>query len=84
MRRCGSQSIAGLSGFKEIGMDQFDMLAKSVGDWVRGLWGCSHRKTSFPITMDGASGSETYVVCMLCGQRFAYDWTTMSKTGKRP
>lgn len=65
-------------------MDQFDVLAKTVANWVRGLWGCSHRKTSFPITMEGASGSETYVVCMVCGQRFAYDWTTMSKTVKRP
>ena len=84
MRRCGSRSTAGLWGFKEIGMDQFDTLVKSVGDWARSLWGCSHRKTSFPITMGGASGNETYVVCMLCGQRFAYDWTMMSKTDKRP
>ena len=84
MRRCGSRSIAVLSGFKEIAMDQFDMLAKSVGDWVRSLWGCSHRKTSFPITIGEGAGSETYVVCTLCGQRFAYDSTTMSKTGKRP
>ena len=65
-------------------MDQFDILAKSVANWARSLWGCAHRRTSFPITIGEGAESETYVVCTLCGQRFAYDWTTMCKTGQRP
>lgn len=65
-------------------MDEFDKLAVLAKNWVRSLWGCSHRKTSFPITIGTGAGSETYVVCTLCGQRFAYDWSTMCKTGKRP
>lgn len=50
------------------------------------LYGCSHRRTSFPITLaanvivDGPQQSaqaETYIVCLECGRHFAYDWTTM-------
>ena len=50
----------------------------SFGDW---LYGCNHRQTSFPITlragpcMDGQP--ETYIVCLTCGRRLPYDWTTM-------
>ena len=56
-----------------------------LADW---LFGCWHRRTSFPITL-GASVSvdgqpttqaETYVVCVECGRRFAYDWTAMRIT----
>jgi hypothetical protein len=65
-------------------MDQFELLAKWVADRARSWWGCSHKRTSFPITIGAEAGSETYVVCTQCGQRFGYDWTTMCKTDKRP
>jgi Ca-activated chloride channel family protein len=43
------------------------------------FYGCSHRRQAFPITI----GPETYVVCLGCGRRFAYDWKKM-RAGKRP
>ena len=49
------------------------------------LFGCSHKKLSFPITVRGAqrrstpaaSVTGTYVVCLDCGHEFPYDWTQM-------
>lgn len=48
------------------------------------LFGCSHKKLSFPITVRGvrrrspaASVTGTYVVCLECGQEFPYDWKEM-------
>jgi hypothetical protein len=48
------------------------------------LFGCSHKNLSFPITVRGArrrnsaaSATGTYVVCLECGQEFAYDWNSM-------
>ncbi len=48
------------------------------------VFGCSHRRCSFPITVRGkqrrspaASLTGTYVVCLDCGQEFAYDWNAM-------
>lgn len=48
------------------------------------LFGCSHKKLSFPITVRGvrrrsqaASVTGTYVVCLECGQEFPYDWNEM-------
>ena len=48
------------------------------------LFGCSHKRCSFPITVRGklrrtaaASVTGTYVVCLDCGQEFPYDWNTM-------
>jgi hypothetical protein len=54
----------------------------TVADW---LFGCAHRRTSFPMTCrTGKSGSaETYVVCLDCGKRFAYDWGAM-RLAKEP
>lgn len=52
-----------------------------VANW---LFGCAHRRTSFPITFRNASNyrkssqsAETYIVCLDCGKRFAYDWAAM-------
>ena len=51
------------------------------------LFGCSHRRTTFPITRGRKSASatattatsnRTYVVCLDCGKEFAYDWRSMS------
>jgi hypothetical protein len=48
------------------------------------MFGCSHKRCSFPITVRGkqrrspaASVTGTYVVCLDCGQEFAYDWSEM-------
>lgn len=55
------------------------------------LTGCSHRRTTRPITLPAsawpgvqAKGEvETYVVCLACGRRLPYDWTTMRTSRKR-
>jgi hypothetical protein len=45
--------------------------------------GCSHRRTTFPITLvrksavSGATRGGTYVVCLDCGKEFAYNWKEM-------
>ena len=48
------------------------------------LFGCSHKRCSFPITVRGklrrslaASVTGTYVVCLDCGHEFPYDWNAM-------
>ena len=40
------------------------------------VFGCSHSKTTFPITPQRMSNS-TYVVCLDCGKEFAYNWDEM-------
>lgn len=49
------------------------------------LFGCPHRRISRPITPPGKPGSPragTYVVCLDCGQQFAYDLKQM-RMGER-
>ena len=49
------------------------------------LFGCPHRRISRPITPSGKPGgpqSGTYVVCLDCGQQFAYDLQRM-RMGER-
>jgi hypothetical protein len=54
------------------------------------LFGCSHQRTTFPITpgrkpsqknaglsAPGIARTGTYVVCLDCGKEFAYDWVSM-------
>jgi len=50
------------------------------------LFGCSHTRTTFPISprrkyasAPAISGSAhgTYVACLDCGKEFAYDWKSM-------
>ena len=48
------------------------------------LFGCSHKKLSFPITVRGSArngvrstATKTYVVCLDCGHEFPYDWNKM-------
>ena len=46
------------------------------------LFGCSHRRTTFPLTPARTSGSgpaQTYVVCLDCGKQFTYDWKSMQR-----
>lgn len=46
------------------------------------LFGCSHRRTTFPITPArragfGGSNKGTYIVCLDCGKEFGYNWQQM-------
>ena len=48
------------------------------------LFGCSHKRVSFPMTRKAgqrrsaaALQTGTYIVCLNCGQEFAYDWQQM-------
>lgn len=48
------------------------------------VFGCSHKRCSFPITVrnkqrrsPAASVTGTYVVCLDCGHEFPYDWNKM-------
>jgi len=48
------------------------------------LFGCWHKRISFPQTgkrgerrCEAAMQTGTYVVCLDCGQEFAYDWKKM-------
>jgi len=50
------------------------------------LFGCSHQRTTFPLTparskggyqASGPTRNGTYVVCLDCGKEFAYDWKEM-------
>jgi hypothetical protein len=70
-------------------MGRFSILAKRIQAHLVGLanwlYGCSHRRTAFPITIQASISvngqqvpqPETYVVCLDCGRHFAYDWTKM-------
>ena len=47
---------------------------------VMSFFGCSHQRTTFPITPKagaGLAGGETYVTCLNCGKEFKYDWGEM-------
>jgi hypothetical protein len=59
-----------------------------LGELMNSLFGCSHRKTSFPMTPSRRSGfsasnysgskrNGTYVVCLDCGKEFDYNWKDM-------
>ena len=54
------------------------------------LFGCSHQRCSFPITVkskplsnSAASVTGTYIVCLDCGQEFPYDWEEMKMVRSR-
>jgi hypothetical protein len=44
--------------------------------FLNSVFGCSHPRTTFPITPTKKSNS-TYVACLECGKEFSYDWKTM-------
>lgn len=45
---------------------------------LNALFGCSHKRTTFPITPNRRSNRKsTYVVCLDCGQEFDYNWMEM-------
>jgi len=50
------------------------------------MLGCSHNRTTFPLTPSrkngvsqgpGAMRNGTYIVCLDCGREFAYNWSEM-------
>jgi len=52
------------------------------GSLLNSLFGCSHQRTTFPLTPGHKMASAThrhgtYVVCLDCGQEFHYDWKEM-------
>lgn len=46
---------------------------------IDSLFGCSHRRTTFPITPKRAVRPGAYVTCLDCGKEFAYNWTEMRR-----
>ena len=60
-------------------------------DFADRLYGCAHRRMSFPITMrtslsmEGRQGaqSETYIVCLECGRHFAHETLLPARVEKR-
>jgi len=54
------------------------------------LFGCSHQRTTFPLTptrksngapIPGAARLGTYVTCLQCGKELAYNWDEMRVGG---
>jgi hypothetical protein len=49
------------------------------------MFGCAHRRTTFPLTPARKAGwpshngarHDTYVVCLDCGKEFGYNWAEM-------
>ena len=63
-----------------------------LSELMDSLFGCSHRRTSFPMTPSrrkaftasnfaGAKRNGTYVVCLDCGKEFDYNWKEMRLGG---
>ena len=53
-----------------------------INTLLNALFGCSHRRTTFPITPARKVGkinarNATYVVCLDCGREFDYNWQEM-------
>ena len=62
------------------------------GDVFDMLFGCWHKRYSFPITTkkgstppnEAARVTGTYVVCLDCGKEFPYDWGKMKVVSAAP
>jgi hypothetical protein len=39
--------------------------------------GCSHKRTTFPLTESHTARKRTYVSCLDCGREFDYNWKQM-------
>ena len=55
---------------------------RMLASLLNSLFGCSHQRTTFPLTPNRKTASVThrhgtYVVCLDCGQEFRYDWKEM-------
>ena len=51
---------------------------------MRFLFGCSHKRTSFPITLPDRArrvaaphSADTYIACLDCGKEIPYSWDEM-------
>ena len=76
-------------------LNRYNIATSIVRARLRGLtdylYGCSHRRTTFPITLratvagDGQprTEGETYIVCLDCGRHLSYDWAAMRITEQR-
>jgi len=65
-------------GSKKAEEKRFGMITSLLNS----LFGCSHRRTTFPITPARRAGfvnsdKGTYVVCLDCGKEFDYNWKEM-------
>jgi len=61
-----------------------------ISNFIDSLFGCSHKRITFPITIrpsqkraKSGAPTGTYVVCLDCGGEFAYDWKEMKVLGRR-
>lgn len=49
------------------------------------FFGCSHSRTSFPLTpKKGPRKGQTYIVCLDCGKEFTYSWAEMRISVEQP
>jgi hypothetical protein len=56
---------------------------------LQAVFGCTHRKTTFPLTPIRRGGiaarsntepkAQTYIACLDCGKELPYDWEKMRK-----
>ena len=56
---------------------------------LQAVFGCTHRKTTFPLTPIRARGiaarsatetkAQTYIACLDCGKELPYDWERMRR-----
>jgi len=67
-------------------------ICDGLGSLADRLYGCAHRRTTFPITLPASPTTdgqrigplETYIVCLSCGLHLAYDWTAMRVVRRQP
>jgi hypothetical protein len=61
----------------------FEWLRNFLVSLFDSLFGCSHKRTTFPLTPARKAANPTsarqgmYVVCLDCGQEFRYNWKEM-------
>jgi hypothetical protein len=48
-----------------------------VESLLNALLGCSHKRTTFPITDMRTARKRTHVTCLNCGKEFEYNWMQM-------
>jgi len=53
-----------------------------INTMLNAIFGCAHRRTTFPLTPARKLGKSNgrnsmYVVCLDCGREFDYDWQEM-------
>jgi hypothetical protein len=51
---------------------------------LNALLGCSHKRTTFPLTESNTARKRTYVTCLTCGMEFEYNWKQMKLANEIP